>query len=214
MLTERAIDPRWEEVGAGAQFTAGRSGVQLLPASGNRAALLQSATSGDFALSVYVVLPASGSGRTGLVLFSDDSDWLTLLADTQNRVSLCVEAWQETLPCATVSLSGGVPTGGIWLQIARRGSTFTGAASLDDVLWRPVGSWTSSSTGAMVTTWNMKTSTSTPSPTGVKAGTPGGIGAPTDIPPLSLAFTSWGIMAEGSWGAGAAAAFSDFTPGE
>ena len=208
MLTERALDPRWEEAGAGAQFAAGRSGVSLLPTTGNRAALLQSAASGDFALSVYVVLPASGSGRAGLVLFSDDSDWLTLLADSHNKVSLCVEAWQETLPCATLSLSRGA--GGIWLQVSRQGSTLTGAASLDGVLWRPVGSWTPSSTGAMVATWNMKTTTPTPSSTGVTL-TPSATGAPAGTPLPSLVFTSWGIMAEGSWSAHAAATFNDFT---
>ncbi len=97
-LLERAIDPRWALSGAHARFEPSRSGLRLLPSSDGIGALLQTADGGESALSVYVMLPAKASGRAGLVLYTDDNDWLTVLADPSGHISLCARAWADVGP--------------------------------------------------------------------------------------------------------------------
>jgi hypothetical protein len=212
-LLEPALDPRWALSGAHARFEPSRAGLRLLPAADDIGALLQTADGGEFALSVYVMLPAKASGQAGLVLYTDDSDWLTVLANPSGHVSLCVRAGQTSVPCKTVTLSGSSPRHGIWLRVARQGNTFSGEVSLDAVAWQVIGTWTPSSAGPSTTNWTVNTASPTPSPT-VPQG-PEATPAMTDVPAggsfTSIDFTSWGLLAEGSFTGLSAPMFSDFS---
>ena len=137
---------------------------------GGTAALLQTAAAGDFDLLVYVRLAGNAAGQAGLVLYTDDNDWLTLLLDQSGHISLCIEAWQRGMPCATLTLPASTAAGGVWLRVAHQGKRFTGAVSVDTVNWRTVGSWV-----------------------------PDGGGTTSDSEAQSeLAFTGWGVLSRGS----------------
>jgi hypothetical protein len=190
-LMGRAVDTRWAVVGASTELTPSMRGLRLLPGSGGAAAMLQTAPSGSFELSVYVRLPAKSSGQAGLVLYTDDADWLSLLVNQSGRVSLCMEAWQRTMPCDSLVIPGSSVANGVWLRIARQGLKFAGAVSLDAVSWLAVGSWTS--LYSLVLNG------------GNTAATAGNDAA------SSLAFTTCGIMSVGAFNDRSAPGFSDFS---
>jgi regulation of enolase protein 1 (concanavalin A-like superfamily) len=190
-LMGRSVDNRWAVVGTSTKLAPSTRGLRLLPGSGGAVTMLQTALSGSFALSVYVRMPARTSGQAGLVLYTDDTDWLSLMVNQAGRVSLCMEVWQRTAPCDSLLIPESAVANGVWLQIERQGPEFMGAVSLDAVTWRPVGVWTPSHS----LTLNGGSAVAT---------------AGSD-PVSSLAFTTWGIMSVGSFSESSAPGFSDFS---
>jgi regulation of enolase protein 1 (concanavalin A-like superfamily) len=184
-LTGTSIDNRWALVGTSTSLAPSASGLRLLSGSGGATTLLQTALSGHFSLSVYVMPPARAAGQAGLVLYTDDADWLSLLVNQSGRVSLCMEVWQQTIPCDSLQIAGSSIGNGVWLRIERQGSEFTGAVSFDTVTWRPVHSLVLNGGSATAI-----------------AGTE---------PASSLAFTTWGIMSAGSFSESSAPGFRDFS---
>jgi hypothetical protein len=195
MLMGRSVDNRWAVVGAPTSLAPSTRGLQLQPGSGGAVTMLQTALSGSFELSVYVRLPARTAGQVGLVLYTDDADWLSLLVNQTGRVSLCMEVWQRTAPCDSLQIPASSVASGIRLRIERQGPEFAGAVSLDAVTWRSVGSWTPLRSLAL---------------NGGSASATAG-----SDPVSSLAFTTWGIMSVGSLRGRSAPWVSDFsvTPG-
>jgi regulation of enolase protein 1 (concanavalin A-like superfamily) len=190
-LMARSVDNRWAVVGTSTKLAPSTRGMQLLPGSGGAVTMLQTALSGSFKLSVYVRLTASTVGQAGLVLYTDDADWLSLLVNQAGRVSLCMEVWQRTAACDSLLIPKSSVANGVWLQIERQGPEFMGAVSLDAVTWRLVGVWTP--LHSLVVNGGSATAT-----------------AGSD-PVSSLAFTTWGIMSVGSFNESSAPGFRDFS---
>ncbi len=184
---ERKVDSRWEVSGTTGDLVATTRGLSLSVGSSGAAALLQAAQAGDFVLSVYTRLPNNSRVESGLVLYTDDNDWLTLLLNQQGHISFCGEVRQRVMPCTTLTMPASAKVNGVWLRIAYQGDRFAGTVSQDAVTWQPVGSWTPLSTG----------SGSAPAMSGAESQS-------------SLAFTSWGILSLGTIDNPPAAWFSDF----
>lgn len=185
----RAVDARWAVAGTGARVTATTQGLQLSEGSGALAALLQTANAGPFSLMVYVRMSGIAGGEAGLVFYTDDGDWLTLLLKETDHVSMCMEAWQRSVPCATLTVPASAVAGGVWLRVAYQGSSVAGAASVDAVTWQSVGSWSieSPGSGAAMSSAQMR---------------------------QTLAYTTWGVLARGSNADSSTAWFSDFSYSE
>jgi hypothetical protein len=190
-LMSRSVDNRWAVVGTSTRLVPETRGVRLLPGPGGGVSLLQTALPGSFELSVYVSLPATSGGQAGLVLYTDDADWLSLLVSQAGRVSLCMEVWQRTAPCDSLPIPASSVRNGVWLRIERQGPRFTGAVSLDAVTWHPVGARTPVQSVVLNG--------------GTAKATAGG------DPASSLAFTTWGILSVGSFSESSAPLFSGFS---
>jgi hypothetical protein len=187
----RSVDNRWAVVGSSTGLVPETIGLRLLPGPGGAVSMLQTALSGPFELSVYVRLAATNAGQGGLVLYTDDADWLSLLVSQAGRVSLCMEVWQRTASCDSLPMPASSVSNGVWLRIERQGPRFSGAVSLDAVTWRTVGARTPLQSLVL---------------NGGTASAAGG-----GDPPSSLAFTTWGILSVGSFSESSAPLFSGFS---
>jgi hypothetical protein len=219
-LVTTALDGRWSQVGAGARTVASPNGTSLVVGAGGAAALLQAAAAGDSTLAVRVGLPArapAGAAHAGLVLYLDDSGWVTLLVDATGNVQLCAAALQQAMPCVTKSLVVDATAHAVWVRIVRRGTMYMGESSTDGTIWHVVGQWqpapppaAASSSTSTSTSTSTPVATPSPSPratvvpTTTPSVTPGASGAapsaagPTDGPVSPLAFTEWGLYVDGA----------------
>ncbi len=150
-FTGMPLDARWSLSAADAQATQGASGLSLRAGASGTAALLQQAVAGDATLSVHVGMPAGtpADATAGLVLYLDESTWLTLGTTSSGAVSVCAQAEQKSACGAPVSVGSG---GTLWLRITRTGGVFTASASSDGSTWHGVGSWAPAAGKAGVTT--------------------------------------------------------------
>jgi regulation of enolase protein 1 (concanavalin A-like superfamily) len=187
----RSVDNRWAVVGTSTGLVPETIGLRLLPGPGGAVSMLQTALSGPFELSVYVRLAATNAGQAGLVLYTDDADWLSLLVSQAGRVSLCMEVWQRTASCDSLPIPASSVSNGVWLRIERQGPRFSGAVSLDAVTWHTVGARTPLQSLVL---------------NGGTASAAGG-----GDPASSLAFTTWGILSVGSFSKSSAPLFSGFS---
>ncbi|HEV8194033.1 MAG TPA: hypothetical protein VGP82_21510, partial [Ktedonobacterales bacterium] len=223
-LTGTTIDGRWQLRTLQAQSTARQDGVRLVPNAHGVASLTQAALPGDATLTVTISAfetLASGA-HAGLVLYLDDADWMTLTVDGGGTVALCAMAWQQAVPCISQKHGAGAKDRSVWLRVLRTGDTYTAMASTDGSSWRNIGQWTPSAsdsqnaqgTKAQVTPSPtitaspsaMATVSPSPAATATPSATPNG--DPTAAP---LAFTSWGILAQGDGTRRSWPAFTGFT---
>ena len=216
-FTSSPLDPRWSATSSGVAPRMTASGLQLATGGGKSGALLQSAAPGDTALEVRVALPSdtSTSQRFGLVLYLDDSNWMTLTLDSKGNTSYCVMVAGNAVPCMTQRVDVGPSSRVLWLQLARSGDTYSALASPDHGQWALVGQWR-----ALATSKQPVAPSATPSATPAVTPAPNATpttsthGAPATRPsPLfgvaSLGFTKWGVYAQGDSARGAAT-FADF----
>ncbi len=191
-LTASTLSAEWSPHGAGAETRASASGVDLVPGGAGVAALLQSAAPGNVAISVQLALPArlGPDVKSGLVLYLDDGDWITLLVDGSGQAALCAMSAQKAAPCTPMPTLLSPSTRTLWLRIERRGTLYSGATSLDGMIWHSAGQWLASlpqvTPGAGDTT-----ATATPGSTrsaGVAtAGTPAATQGPAPTPTPTIA---------------------------
>lgn len=219
-FARQSLDARWTLVGPQAQARASGLGLALT-APGGEAALLQSVPSGDdLALTVTLKLPAhpSPSFRAGLLLYLDDGDWLTLLAQ-RGQVALCGAAWGQTTPCVMQVLSASdAARHGVTLQLTRDANGYTGHVSLDGATtWRTVGTWSppapppsaaTAATGSANGTPTAHATPATPTPTATAA-----TGSASSATPIlaPVAFSECGLMVAGSDSEATAPLFTNFT---
>jgi hypothetical protein len=221
-LNATAVNSGWVVGGGGAKATESASGLRIVPGDGGAAALLQGSLPGDASVAVRVSLPPSGNGvSSGVVLYLDGEDWLTLTVGQDKRVALCVETQAKALPCvgSTANLAPSVRT--IWLRVTRHATTFTGAYSVDGQAWVDSGEWNAGAPSARTTTSGptatatLVVPTLTPTATSTAQATPsaaGGALAPaqvaTGIAPLG--FTQWGVFVTADAGTPNLPVFKDF----
>jgi len=219
-LATPTLDARWSQFGAGARTVASPKGTSLVAGAGGAAALLQSAAAGDSTVAVRVGLPPrapAGAAHAGLVLYLDDSGWVTLLVDASGNVQLCAAALQQTMPCVRKSVVVDATAHAVWMRIVRRGTMYMGESSTDGTIWHVVGQWQPvlpPAAPSSSTSTPSSTAVATPSPspratvasTGTPTVTPGASGTAssaagaTDGPVSPLAFTEWGLYVDGASG--------------
>lgn len=214
-FTASSLDTRWAQVGSGLSAQASSAGLRLASASGGTGALLQSAAPGNAAIETRVTLPASekSTQRAGLIMYFDDGDWMTLTVDVKGNVAYCVQAAGRAIPCMSTRIDMKSSTRVVWLQLARSGDAYSALASADQGEWTTVGQWAIQTSGVQ----QSPTSAGTPAPTPAPSASPtatqrtGATQPPNKLYSIaSLAFTQWGVYAQGSTNGDASATFEDF----
>ncbi len=225
-LTGTTIDGRWQLRTPKAQANAKADGLRLVPNTQGVASLTQGAMSGDATLTVTIssVNTLASGAHAGLVLYLDDADWMTLTVDDGGTVALCAMAWQQAVPCVSQGHVVGAKARSVWLRVLRTEDTFTAMASTDGISWRTIGQWTPTASNAQsaqgttaqvtpsptLTASPSATVTASPSPTATA--TPSSAAGQNADPTVApLAFTSWGILAQGDGRQPSWPAFTDFT---
>ena len=210
-LTSPSLDAHWTQAGTHLSSHMTPNGVQLLVGANGAGALLQSASPGDAAVEARITLPSdvAGAQRAGLVIYLDDSDWITLTVDAQGHASFCVAAAGVSAPCMTRQITLTKTSRVVWAQLARSEDTYSGLVSPDQGGWIAVGQWTTggsnSQTGSPTTT---PATPSTVTPSSTNDTTPAR--RPVTLYGVaSLGFTEWGIYVQGA-GSSAPATFADF----
>jgi CHAP domain len=208
-----SLDSRWTRSTSDTRAKVDDAGLILLPGAQEVAALTQAAIPGDTTLSVKVTAPRTlpGTGTVGLVLYQDDSDWLTLTVDHSGAVRLCPMAQGTAQKCLTGKTSASAPA---WLRIARKDSTFSGLVSSNGSSWQTVGTWTPLATSATTTAETPTGSlagTPTVAPSATATSTPGAAANSGESSVAPLAFSSWGVLATGDGSATGWPHLTDFT---
>lgn len=212
-LTSSTVDGRWVQGGKGSRATAGDDGLTLRPGSAGVASLTQGALAGEAAVTVRINNPQRlvDGASAGILLYTDDADWLTLTADAKGTVTLCAVSWGQSPRCDKREKVFGNKDAALWLRVQRTGDTYTAQASVDGSAWTSAGQWTPAWPGdAAATTAGPK---ATPSPTPSPAATPraGDGQQPRYQATAPLAFTAWGVLVRGASSAKEWPLFSDFT---
>lgn len=210
------LDSRWTRVGGDARASLDRKGLVLVPGGNNIGALMQAAAPGDGSLTLHVASPRTlpAKSNVGLVLYQDDGDWLTLRVDRAGTVRFCPMVLQVSQPCLSGKVDAKLP---VWLQVQRSASIFTALVSNDGTTWRQVGQWTPNMSGAAAApppaaAHGTVTPSATATATSASGATPGAAVTATPDPAAApLAFTSWGVLAEGNGGLAGWPHMTDFT---
>lgn len=221
-FTSTHLDSRWTRSDATARASLDGKGLVLVPGAHDVAALTQTATEGDVTLTVKIARPGTlpKTGSVGLILYQDDSDWLTLMVDHTGTLRLCPMVQQVTKTCLTGKANASAP---VWLRIQRTGSVFTAFVSADGTTWQNVGQWTPAmSNSALPEQTETATPSSSPTSTPVVTATAeatalanstpsANVPSATDPAAAPLAFTSWGVLAVGDGHATGWSRVTDFT---
>jgi hypothetical protein len=217
-LTGASLDGRWQLRTPKAQANSRSDGLRLVPNEHGVASLTQGAAPGDTTLTVTISQPIllANGGHAGLVLYLDDADWMTLTVDSKGAVMLCAMAWDQAVPCTAQSKVVGTKDRAVWLRVLRTSGTFTGMASTDGATWRSIGQWTPTWTDAQPAQPAQAQVTPPPTagvtPTPTATATPSTVSGQAPDPTVApLAFTSWGLLAQGDGKRRAWPAFTDFT---
>lgn len=222
-LTGTTVDGRWQLQTPGAKANAASDGLRLVPNSQGVASLTQGAPQGDATVTVKISAfdTLANGAHAGLVLYLDDTDWMTLTVDGGGGVALCAMAWQQAVPCASQDHVATEKDNVLWLRVSRTGDTFTALASADGATWRTIGQWRPSASASQNALGGK--AQATPSPTLTVSPSPSASASPTatatlasssqaaDLTLAPLAFTAWGILAQGDGTRRAWPAFTDFT---
>jgi hypothetical protein len=178
-------------------------------------------------LAVKLALPAhlDRGVSTGLILYLDDGDWITLTLSGSNplQATMCEMSAEKSVPCAQMPVQVAPTTRTLWLRLQRRGQLYSGATSLDGVIWHAAGQWrailpTSTNAAASAATPGSGAASTSPvrtataTVTAAPTSTPSAASlSPANAPAATLAFAEWGIWTQAAPGTDGGVRFLNFS---